>query len=120
MPVRSLEATLRHVAGTVIVDLHGEIDALAEGALDEAYARASGLGGQTLLLNFADVDYINSTGIALIVAMLAQARRDGRRLVVYGLSDHYTKIFRITRLTEYLTLCDDESSAVGQAQSAAN
>ena len=61
-----------------------------------------------MILDFADVDYINSTGIALIVRMLAEARRDHREVIALGLSDHYREIFRITRLSDYLTIADPQ------------
>ena len=57
-----------------------------------------------ILLNFQEVDYINSTGIALIVGLLAQARKSHRRLVVCGLSEHYQEIFRITRLSDFIEI----------------
>jgi anti-sigma B factor antagonist len=64
------------------------------------------------VLNFKGVDYINSTGIALIVGLLAQARKSHRKLVVCGLSEHYQEIFRITRLSDFMEIFDDESSAL--------
>ena len=57
---------------------------------------------ERLLLNFGDVDYINSTGIALIVGVLAQARKAHIALVTFGLSPHYQEIFRITRLSDFM------------------
>jgi anti-anti-sigma factor len=62
------------------------------------------------VLDFANVDYINSTGIALIVRLLAEARRDHREVIALGLSDHYREIFRITRLSDYLTIADTTSA----------
>jgi anti-anti-sigma factor len=64
------------------------------------------------VLNFRAVDYINSTGIALIVGLLAQARKSRRKLVVCGLSEHYQEIFRITRLSDFMEIFDDETSAL--------
>ena len=55
---------------------------------------------------------MNSTGIALIVGLLAQARKSHRRLVVCGLSEHYQEIFRITRLSDFMQIYSDEISAL--------
>ena len=49
-------------------------------------------------------DYINSTGIALIVSVLAQARAQRRKVVASGLSEHYREIFDITRLSDFIEL----------------
>ncbi len=80
MPARILEASVRHQPRVAIVDLHGEIDAFAEDVLNAAYADADSRGADEILLNFSDVDYINSTGIALIVSLLARARKSKRKL----------------------------------------
>ena len=58
------------------------------------------------------MDYINSTGIALIVGLMAQARKSNRRLLTYGLSDHYVEIFRITRLADFIGIFPNEQSAL--------
>ena len=118
MPARKFEAAVRHVqdgnelSGIAIIDLHGEIDLSAADALNAAYAQASGHNPAATLLNFDDVDYINSTGIALIVGLLGKARRAGMRLMVCGLSEHYMEIFRITRLAEFMSVFPDEASAL--------
>lgn len=112
MTRQPFEANVRSYQGNVIIDLHGEINAFADRALHSAYTEAENLDPPTVVLNFHDVDYINSTGIALIVSILAQARKSGRRLAVYGLSDHYVEIFQITRLADFMTIYPDEASAL--------
>ena len=66
----------------------------------------------TVVLNFAHVDYINSTGIALIVGLLARARKEHRTVRAFGLSEHYRQIFDITRLSDFMGIYPDEDSAV--------
>jgi anti-anti-sigma factor len=106
------EARLRHVSGKVIIDLHGEINAFATADLDEAFTQAEASDCPDILLNFADVQYINSTGIALIVGLVSRANKKQRRLVICCLSEHYQEIFRITRLSEYVTIYPSEASAL--------
>jgi anti-sigma B factor antagonist len=113
MAVRHLNVEVRQKRGVVVLDLRGEINGFAQEALDAAYAEAESNDPQTILLNFEGVDYINSTGIALIVGLLAKARVSKRRLVAYGLSDHYVEIFEITRLSDYMRVFPDEESAMG-------
>ncbi len=115
MPANSFEAVVRRGAGIPIIDLRGEIDALAENALNAAYCRASEDKPAAVLLNFGAVDYINSTGIALIVGLLAKARPDGCRLLTCGLKEHFVEIFKITRLADFLDIFGDEPSAVAAA-----
>ena len=112
MAVRHLEAEVRQERGGVVLDLRGEINGFAQDALDAAYAQAESNDSEVILLNFEGVDYINSTGIALIVGLLAKARVSKRRLVAYGLSDHYVEIFEITRLSDFMGVFPDEESAM--------
>ncbi len=107
-----LVAIVRQEGTTTILDLSGEIDGFSDAAMEDAYARATAARPQRLLLNFAAVDYINSTGIALIVAVLAKARRDNIMLLTCGLSEHYQEMFRITRLSDFIPVFPDEESAL--------
>jgi anti-anti-sigma factor len=112
MPTNNFEAQVRSQPDFAILDLHGEINAFAEDALNAAYAEAEKREPGVILLNFSDVDYINSTGIALIVGLLARARKSRRRLLAYGLSEHYVEIFQITRLVDFMNIFPDEASAL--------
>jgi anti-anti-sigma factor len=56
------------------------------------------------------VDYINSTGIALLVGLLARAMKTQRKMAAYGLTDHYLEIFQITRLADFIKVYPDEAS----------
>ena len=113
MPDIRLETKVRRRPGVALIDLYGEIDAAAEESLTAAYEEAASGGTETILLNFAGVDYINSTGIALIVGLLAQARRDRIAMTACGLAEHYREIFEITRLSDFMQIFPDEESAIG-------
>jgi anti-sigma B factor antagonist len=112
--VRHLEAEVRKKRGVVVLDLRGEINGFAQEALDVAYSEAESNDPKAILLNLEDVDYINSTGIALIVGLLAKARLSKRRLVAFGLSDHYVEIFEITRLSDFMSVFPDVESAISE------
>lgn len=105
-------AAVRYRDGTAIVDLPAQIDSTAEHALNNAYVAATEHGSKRILLNFAGVEFLSSTGIALIVGILAQARKDGRKITASGLSDHYREIFEITRLADFMTIFADENAAL--------
>jgi len=108
MQSATLEANARRSDDGTTIELRGEIDGLARDALSAAYEAAAGPG--TLLLDFSQVAYINSTGIALIVGLLARARSDRRPVAASGLSAHYREIFEITRLADFMTILAEPSS----------
>jgi anti-anti-sigma factor len=109
MNASPLEATVSGDGDRARIALRGRIDRDGDAAMAEAAAGAAALGAPIVELDFRDVDYINSTGIALIVRLLAEARRDRREVRARGLSEHYREIFRITRLSDFVTLEDDEA-----------
>lgn len=97
-------------AGSVVV-LSGTVNRSAKDGLELAYEEAAKRPGR-VLFDFRDVDYINSTGIAVIVGVLAMARREGREVGAFGLTDHYREVFNITRLADFMTIYEDETAAV--------
>ena len=119
MATRELEVAVRKRDGIALLDLVGDIDSAAEPALQAAYDHAAADSG-AVVLNFTGTDYINSTGIALIVALLAQARARGVRITACGLSEHYREIFEITRLADFMTIADDEEGAVSGVEGSTN
>jgi anti-anti-sigma factor len=106
-----LRVAIRQRDGLAVIDLAGDVNSAAEAQLGAAYEEAA-RSGTDVALNFADVDYINSTGIALIVGFLAQARKSGITVGAFGLSEHYRGIFEITRLSDFMTITDDEDGAL--------
>lgn len=93
--------------GTATIGVRGEIDGSARDVLPAAYAAAVAAGDPaTVLLDLAGVDYINSTGIAVIVGVLALARADHRTVAVAGLTEHYRHIFTITRLVDFIQIVE--------------
>ena len=89
---------------TAVILMHGEINQDADAALTAVYAAAAQMQPTTITLDFSGVDYINSTGIALIVGLLAKARAAHIPLTAVGLSPHYREIFTITRLSDFIQI----------------
>lgn len=104
MPAKPFHAEVAGGPDGVTIGLSGDINVLAEAQLQDAYAAAAARGASVVTLDFSATDYINSTGIALIVRLLADARRDRREVRAVGLSPHYVEIFRITRLSDYMDI----------------
>jgi anti-anti-sigma factor len=115
MATRELEASVRERDGVPVIELAGDVNASAETALNAAYGAATSAGSGSVVLNFADTEYINSTGIALIVGLLAHARAQGVDVTACGLSEHYREIFEITRLADFMTIAPSEETAVREA-----
>jgi anti-anti-sigma factor len=101
---QTFSADVRQDGNEAIIVMSGEINSQADPALDNAYSETEALAPEKVTLDFTGVDYINSTGIALIVGVLARARAAHRPVSASGLSDHYREIFTITRLSDFMEI----------------
>lgn len=106
--------TVRNVSQSAsIIDVKGEITAGSEDELTAAYTDASKSSPKAIILNFSDLEYMNSGGIGLLVTMLVRANRQKQKLLAVGLNEHYRQIFELTRLDEAVSIFDDEARALG-------
>jgi anti-sigma B factor antagonist len=116
MAVSNLTTEVRKVNPTIsVIDIHGQINAQAESTLMDAYTQASAAGVRSIILNFIGLEYMNSSGIGLLVTLLIRIRRQNQHLLAYGLSDHYMQIFELTRLNEAIGIYDSEVEALAKA-----
>ena len=72
---------------------------------------------RAVVLNFEGLEYMNSSGIGLLVTLLIRVNREKQRLLTYGLTEHYHNIFQITRLDDAITIFSSEEEAVRAADS---
>ena len=98
-----------------IIDIEGEINSSAEPVIMDAYNRACDAGARTIIMNFNGLEYMNSSGIGLLVTLLIRIRRQNQRLLAYGLNDHYRQIFELTRLNEAIAIYAAETEALRAA-----
>lgn len=75
-----------------------------------AYNQLSVSKVEIVAMNFDTSDYLNSAGIGLVISLVEDANRAGRRVFAYGLSSHYRKLFSMVGLTERLTLVPNEQA----------
>lgn len=116
MPQANVVMHTRHInPATSIIDIQGDISAFAEQELMRAYTEASTPTTRNIILNFTGLEYMNSSGIGLIVTLLIRINRQKQRMLAYGLSDHYQHIFELTRLNDAIKIYDSESAALAAA-----
>jgi anti-anti-sigma factor len=100
--------------GISVIEIAGEVTRESDNALREAYEQAAE-GARSIVLGFASLEYMNSSGIGLLVTLLVRAQRNKQRILAYGLSEHYRQIFELTRLDEVIAIHDSEAAALAAA-----
>lgn len=116
MPQAKALMSVQRVSPIVsIISIQGEMTAFAENALMDAYVKASSPSTRTIILDFSGLEYMNSSGIGLLVTLLIRVNRQKQRLLSYGLNEHYRHIFELTRLSDAIHIYESESEALSAA-----
>ena len=98
------EIGLEAVADVTLFDIKGDVTALSEPALNDAYTKATDQGVRKILLQFRKDAYINSGGIALLIQILAETKKNNQQAGITGLSDHFKKIFNMVGITKFAAI----------------
>lgn len=64
-----------------------------------------------LVFDFSKIEYMNSSGIALVIELLMAANKANRTVQSYGLSPHFEKVFIMVGLNKYTHLHKNEATA---------
>ena len=95
-----------------VLRYEGDIASTSKDAVLGTYQSLSKQTAKLVLLDFTKVDYINSSGIALVIQMLIEASNSGQKVFAFGLSPHFTKVFTMVGITKYAGLFGTEAAAM--------
>lgn len=108
----SLSLNVRKLPGIGLIDIKGDVTGFADEMFTAAYNDASADQARAVVLNFTELEYMNSTGIGLLVTFLIRSQRQKQQLLAVGLSEHYQEIFELTRLNEAIGIYPTEAEAL--------
>jgi anti-sigma B factor antagonist len=108
----------RVVGGVSILDLSGKI-VLGEGdiQLKERIKDLLGDGQRRILLNLAEVNYIDSAGLGTLIGSYTTAKRDGGSLKLVNLTKRIQDLLAITKLITVFETFDSEAEALASFNS---
>ena len=109
----SVKLTTRQVGDVTVIDAAGRIT-LGEGAsaFRDSIRDLAAKGDKKLLLNLAEVSYIDSSGIGELVSGFTTVTNHGGSLKLVGLSKRVKDLLQITKLYTVFEAFDDEAQAV--------
>jgi anti-anti-sigma factor len=112
MPPLRFETTLS--GETALVTLAGELDLSGAEVLEQELGRLSeAASAEQVVLDLRGLEFMDSSGLRLVVMADSRAREAGRRLVLVRGAQPVQRVFEITRMNERLTFVDDPSAAGG-------
>jgi len=95
-----------------VLRFEGDIASTSKDAVLGAYQGLSKENVKNILLDFTKVDYINSSGIALVIQLLMEASNAAQKVYAFGLSAHFTKVFTMVGITKYAGLFPSQADAL--------
>ena len=99
--------------GTVtVMEIQGDITAFSEPFFNEAYQEANAQGATKILLKIDEGSYINSGGIAILIQILAQTKKNNQVIGITGISDHFKKIFHMVGITKFAQIHNSLTEAL--------
>ncbi|MCX6623901.1 MAG: STAS domain-containing protein [Acidobacteria bacterium] len=98
-------------APTTVMRLEGDITSASKEAVLGTYQGLAKDSVKSILLDFTKVEYLNSSGIALIIQLMMESSKSGQSVRCFGLSAHFQKVFTMLGLTKYTSLHSDEPAA---------
>lgn len=113
----SMKATARHIDSVTVIDVSGRIT-IGEPCrqLRDLIRERLGKGHKDLLLNLADVTYIDSSGIGELVSAYTVVSSQGGQLKLLNLTKKVHDLLQITKLYTVFDIRDDEAEAISSFQ----
>ncbi len=109
----SMKFKARQVDGVTVLDLSGKIT-LGEGSvtLRDAIRDVLSKGQNKILLNMADISYIDSSGLGELVSAFTTVKNAGGELKLLSLTKKVKDVLQITKLYTVFDIKDDEAAAI--------
>jgi anti-sigma B factor antagonist len=105
----NFEVSTEQRPGEVVIRLSGELDLSAFDEVDEVLTNAQSNGNRTVRIDLRGLEFIDSSGIRLLLAAHGRAQANGEEFCIIRGSERIQRIFALTDLDGRLPFCDDEA-----------
>lgn len=109
----ALRMTERDVSGVAVLDIEGRIVLGEESnSFREKVKSLLAAGKKKIVLNLAQVSYIDSAGLGTLVATFHSARSQGATLKLVNLGSKFKEVLQVTKLMTVFDTYDNEAAAI--------
>lgn len=108
---QSVNVKAERRGGKAVITLEGDITIFAEDAMTKAVHSCLN-DSKNIVMDFEGVEYINSSGIAILISIVTELMRKGGKLTVVNLTPHYQKIFKMVGLNQYTQIYNNLEEAL--------
>jgi anti-sigma B factor antagonist len=96
----------------IVLELGGRLDSNTSKVLEDKVMEILGQGKKKLLMDFKEVDYINSTGLRVLLLALQQLKKSQGKLVLSTIRDYMKEVFEISGYTEIFPIYASQEEAL--------
>lgn len=107
-----MELVEKTTGEVVVLELDGRLDSNTSKVLEDKVMDILAKGRRKLLMDFHGVDYINSTGLRVLLLALQQLKKNQGRLVLCSIKDYMKEVFEISGYTEIFPIYGDQTEAL--------
>lgn len=108
----TLKLNMRLIDGITVVDCHGRIIFGDESAMLREAVKEQLKTSKDIVINLADVNYIDSGGLGTLVGLFTSARGIGGNIKLANLTHRVGELLQVTKLVTVFEVFDGEDKAV--------
>ncbi len=107
--------SLERLGATTVVSVGGQLTLNNRGELRERVLARLADGETDFVIDFADADYIDSSGLGVLVSLSKHIRDEHGRLKLAGLNEDLARLFALTKLDSLFDIAETRAAALGEA-----
>jgi anti-sigma B factor antagonist len=97
---------VRNADATTVISVSGELDLASSPALEEELERVAQSDAQLVVVDLRGLEFMDSTGLSVLVRAHQRAEENGRRLGLVNGSQQVQRLLTLTGVADRLTLTD--------------
>ena len=106
---------VRHADATAVITVSGELDLASSPALEEELERVAQSDAQLVVVDLRHLEFMDSTGLSVLVRAHQRAEENGRRLGLVNGSQQVQRLLTLTGVADRLTLTDVPGELLGDS-----
>lgn len=106
---------VRNADATTVISVSGELDLASSPALEEELERVAQSDAQLVVVDLRGLEFMDSTGLSVLVRAHQRAEENGRRLGLVNGSQQVQRLLTLTGVADRLTLTDVPEALLGDS-----
>lgn len=107
-----MEILERNQNGVAVIEIKGRLDSKTTSDLEQKVLGILDSETQSLLVDMADLDYINSSGLRVLVMAYQRLKKSGGKLAICGTKDYIMEVFEIAGYHRLFNLFANQEEAL--------